>query len=191
MSLFDERKAAEAASYLLNLAGGYMSHTRLSALLYLAERESLRLYAEPLTGDLLVAVDTGPVLSRMYQFFTGRSSPLASPHISSWLVVGPRSGFDVRLRRPWRDWEHLSLSRLSRADTAILDGVWAQYGSMNRAELVDFTRHHCEEWTDPYGSARLIPYQTVLRHVGYSADVAAEIAQSLNEQALLNQALAA
>jgi uncharacterized phage-associated protein len=189
-TLFDEKKAAHAAAYVLERAGGHMSFTRLSALLYLAERESFRQHAEPLTGDALMSVDTGPVLSRVFGFLSGRTAEGALPEIEEWLARGPRSGFDIRLRRPFRD-SDLAQSRLSAADVQILDSVLAQYGDMSRAQLVEYTRHHCEEWADPYGSAKLIPYLSLLQHLGYSWEVACDISQQLHEQAELRQAISA
>ena len=58
--LFDERKAAEAAAFLLFMAGGKLPLIKLVKLLYLAERLSLQRYGEPLTGDRLVAMPNGP-----------------------------------------------------------------------------------------------------------------------------------
>lgn len=190
MSLFDERKAAEAAAYLVAKAGGVSSYTRLSALLYLSERESLRQYAEPLFGDVLVAIDSGPALRKIHAFLAGMMSPESMPHLSQWIDKGSKYGQVVKAKRSWRESDK-ALSRLSEADFGILDGVWAQFGSLSKEQLVDYLRHHLPEWSDPYGSTKLIPLISLLRHLGYATDVAADIHQHLTEQAQLNQGFAA
>ena len=70
--MYDERRAAEAAAYLLHRAGGTMPIDKLMALLYLAERLSLQRYGEPLTGDRLVSMPHGPVLAETYALATRR-----------------------------------------------------------------------------------------------------------------------
>ena len=50
-TLFNEKRAAQAAAFLLHRAGGRLPVLKLMKLMYLAERESLRLYGEPIIGD--------------------------------------------------------------------------------------------------------------------------------------------
>ena len=70
-SLFNERKAAQAAAYLLCKAGGSLNVLKLVKLMYLAERESLRRYGETITGDALVSMRNGPVLSATLDHING------------------------------------------------------------------------------------------------------------------------
>ena len=48
---FNELKAAQAAAYLLRLAGGRMHGEKLAALLYIVDRKLLISRGVPLTGD--------------------------------------------------------------------------------------------------------------------------------------------
>jgi uncharacterized phage-associated protein len=63
---FDERKATAVASALLQLAGRSMHYLELLKLLYYADRESLDLYGQPITGDRYVNMRHGPVLRSVY-----------------------------------------------------------------------------------------------------------------------------
>lgn len=54
--VFDDRKAAQAAAYLLKLNGGKMDYRRLITLLYLADREMLLKHGRTITGDEFVNV---------------------------------------------------------------------------------------------------------------------------------------
>jgi uncharacterized phage-associated protein len=70
-NLFNEKKAAQSAAYLLFRAGKPMSVLKLTKLLYLAERRSFEKYGEPMIGDNPVSMPHGPVLSTTYDHMNG------------------------------------------------------------------------------------------------------------------------
>jgi uncharacterized phage-associated protein len=53
---FDERKAAQAAAYLLKKHDGRLNFMKLIKLLYLADRKSLLENGKPITGDRMLAM---------------------------------------------------------------------------------------------------------------------------------------
>jgi uncharacterized phage-associated protein len=187
--LYDERKAAEAAAYLLHRADGHLPRTSLMCLLYWAERGSYRTFGEPLTGDTPVALDSGPALLRLHTFFMGAVPNGGTRHLAGWLRIS-RSRFDVNLKKPWHvgDLRH---SRLSAADVSVLDAVWESLGLMSRTRLVEHTKHQCSEWSDPYGTAKPISMLSLLKHLGFSNEAAEHLAIRLADQADLNHAMAA
>ena len=63
--VFNDRKTAQAAAWLLDRQEGRMPYLKLIKLLYLADRQSLIESGYPITGDRLVSMDRGPVLSRV------------------------------------------------------------------------------------------------------------------------------
>lgn len=175
--LFDERRAAEAAAYLLFRAGGRLPLIKLVKLLYLSERLSLQRYGEPLTGDRLVAMPNGPVLSMTYDHING-ALPSVEGGWETW--VADREGHVLalrdasRIRSPEQD-----LLRLSDSDLEVLGETWAQFGHWDRWDLVRYTHSDaCPEWEDPEGSSRPIHYEVLFEKLGYGA---AEV-QSLTER---------
>ena len=74
---FNEKKATQAAAYLLRLRGGRMSYMKLIKLLYLADRISLNRRGRPITTDRYVSMDRGPVLSRTLNLITEERDPAA------------------------------------------------------------------------------------------------------------------
>jgi len=50
-----------------------MNYMRLLKLLYIADREMLAQHAQPITGDRVVAMERGPVLSRTYDLILGKT----------------------------------------------------------------------------------------------------------------------
>src|SRR5207245_2612690 len=63
---YDQQKASELAAHFLLVAGGSMPMLKLLKLMYHADRTSLIETGFPVTGDTIVAMDNGPVLSKTY-----------------------------------------------------------------------------------------------------------------------------
>ena len=73
-----------------------MSHLKLMKLLYLADRESMRLYGEPISQDRMVSMPHGPVLSQTYDLMSG-CSPSSEDGWESW--IADIQDHQVKLRR--------------------------------------------------------------------------------------------
>ncbi|WP_454845305.1 Panacea domain-containing protein [Ralstonia thomasii] len=186
--LYDERRAAQAAAFLLYSAGGKLPLIKLVKLMYLAERLSLQRYGEPITGDRLVSMPHGPVLSRTYDYINGALLSQDGGW-ESW--VADREGHMVALRDPSmiRTPEQ-DLLRLSDSDLEVLSETWNQFGHWDRWKLVDYTHSAaCPEWEDPDGSSKPIAYETLFEKTGYSKEQASELASRLAEQRQLNDAM--
>jgi uncharacterized phage-associated protein len=186
--LFDERRAAEAAAFLLFRAGGRLPLIKLVKLMYLAERLSLQRYGEPLTGDRLVSMPNGPVLSMTYDYING-ALPSVEGGWETW--VSDRAGHVValrdesKIRSPEQD-----LQRLSDSDLEVLSEVWDQFGHWDRWALVRYTHSDaCPEWEDPEGSSRPISYEVLFSKLGYSTEQTAALVERLTEQRALNSTM--
>ena len=185
---FDERRAAEAAAFLLFKAGGSLPLIKLVKLLYLAERLSLKRYGEPLTGDRLVSMPNGPVLSMTYAYING-ALPSCEGGWESW--IADRAGHEValrdesKIRSPEQD-----LLRLSDSDLEVLGDVWTEFGHWDRWKLVEYTHSDaCPEWEDPDGSSRPIAYEVLFSKLGYSPEQAAVLVERINAQRSLNASM--
>lgn len=187
--MFDERRAAQAASYLLFRSGGSMPLLKLIKLIYLAERLSLQRYGEPLTGDKLVSMDHGPVLSRVYNHMNGsvRSAPGGW---DSW--ISDRAGHMVALREPNSiNDPSEDLLALSDSDLEVLAEVWGEFGHWDRWDLVRYTHEHLPEWQNPNGSSLPISYASLFNALGYSDQASADLQNHLIEQDRLSAAFSA
>jgi uncharacterized phage-associated protein len=187
-SLFNERRAAESAALLLHKAGGTLPLIKLVKLMYLAERLSLQRYGEPLTGDRLVSMDHGPVLSRTYNHING-AVPSAEGGWETW--ISDREGHAVALRDPSmiRSAEQ-DLQSLSESDVEVLTETWTNFGHWGRWELVKYTHDECPEWEDPSGSSKPISYERLFGALGYSDDAAKALVERLSEQEQLSASFA-
>lgn len=184
--LFNEVRTAQAAAFLLFRAGGKLPLIKLVKLLYLAERLSLKKYGEPITGDKLVSMPHGPVLSMTYDLING-ALPSVQGGWDSW--VSDRASHVValrdrsRIRSPETD-----LLQLSESDLEVLNEIWREFGHWDRWDLVRYTHSDaCPEWEDPEGSSRPIPHEVLFRKLGYSADETAALVERLRAQSRLNE----
>ena len=158
---FNEKKAAQAAALLILRNGGEMNYLALMKLLYLVDREALLRFGKPITGDRVVAMKHGPVLSRVYDLVSQKKQE--SPQ-SEWHKFIPRPNtyvFTVKFSGLPETGE------MSQAEIAVIDEVFAKFRHMNEWELVAFT-HKLPEWHDPKSSSVPISFEEILRAAGVS-----------------------
>ena len=155
---YKERKAAQVAAYFALKEQGSINVLKLAKLLYLAERESMRLFDEPMFFDRLVSMEHGPVTSIALNQVNGLSQT------TEWdAFIAGRSGYDINAA------EGLvaeSLNELSKADLQILEGLWSSFGGMSQYQLRDWTHTNCPEWENPHGSSEPIPHDRVFKFLG-------------------------
>ena len=186
-TLFNERKAAQAAAFLLHKAGGRLPLLKLMKLLYLSERESLQKYGDTITGDTFISLPNGPALSMTLNFING----FAKSSEGGWDTwVADRSEHMVELRdkslvRSPED----DLLALSETDLECLGQVWQKFGHWDRWKLVEYTHSEaCPEWENPGNSSRPIPPARLLKAVGYGPAQVEALTKRLHEQRYVNAA---
>src|SRR6266498_4262278 len=72
---FNEQKSIQLAAIFLKLRGGEMKHLKLIKLMYLADREALKRWTHPITGDRYISMKHGPVLSNVLNLINGEHRP--------------------------------------------------------------------------------------------------------------------
>jgi uncharacterized phage-associated protein len=179
--VFNSEKVAQIAAYFLQKEGGTAPYLKLLKLMYLADRESMRQRAFSISGDRAVSMPHGPVLSQTYELMNG------SARDDSWDAwIAACSRYDLSLAQPHSTRE---LDELPPSDIAVLDTVHAQFGHLNKWQLVDWTHANCAEWSDPNGSSMPIDPMDTFRALGFAADDARARADAYNERRELAAAL--
>lgn len=163
-----------------------MSHLKLIKLMYLAERQALADYGFLLTGDQFVAMPLGPVLSLTLNFING---DIESKDDGWEAWISDRANHEVGLRD--RPVGQAGLDELSAGELDILNRVWGEFGHMNQWQISAHTHDHCPEWTDPEGSSRPIPLQTIFEALGKNQDEAQQLAAHIMEQDHIERVFAA
>ena len=166
--VFDEPKATEAASHVLSLSGGSMSYLRLIKLMYLADRRCLVETGFSITGDRMVSMPHGPVLSAVLNRIKDAREGIATV----WReAVSPPSAYQVRLLEP-----PPRTGRLSRYEIRVLRETCDKYKPLSDWRLRDLT-HRLPEYHDPKGSMLPIDPKEILRSEGKSGkDIAWRVA---------------
>ncbi len=156
---FDALKAVQASAQLLKAHQGKMTRLRLLKLLYIADRESIAETLRPITGDKIVAMDHGPVLSTTYKLIRGEAG-------------GENTIWDKYIAREGKR-DHVLVAdpgdgRLSEYEIAKLRVVSAVRHGMTDYAIADET-HKFPEWIKnqpPVGSKEDVSLHDVLDALG-------------------------
>jgi len=151
-----------------------MNYMKLLKLLYLAERKSLVEATKSISGDRLVAMDNGPLLSETYDLI---KSSARGKRDGYWCERINAVGYEVVLQ----DEIEAEPLDLSDADERRLNSIYDEFGSMSEFDLVEWTHKNLPEWSDPKGSSRPIPTRDVLYAADLPSDVVSKKEQDLYE----------
>lgn len=184
--MFNERKAAQVAAWFLQQEGGRMPHLKLIKLMYLADREAMSECGFSITGDQVVAMPHGPVLSMTLNFINGDIES-GEDGWEAW--INDRENHDVAARD--RPHGQEALDELSASDLDILKKLWKRFGKMTKWEIRDYTHKHCPEWEDPQGSSYPITYQRIFEALGRSKEEAAALSERIKEQQQIDRVFSA
>jgi uncharacterized phage-associated protein len=149
-TLYRADKAIQVAARLLELRGGNMSYLKLIKLMYIIDRESLFRRGATITSDVYVSMKYGPVLSNTYSLICE-----GTEQENGWDAYIETAKHDVHLLKS------AGTEALSEAECALIDEVFAQYGSKSRWELVEYV-HTFPEWRNPKGSVVPITIEDML-----------------------------
>jgi len=152
---YKERKAAQTAAFFALQAGGSINILKLAKLLYLAERESMSKYDEPLFYDRLVSMDHGPVTSISLNHLNGLSESI---HWPKFVTDGGSYNIDAV-----KGIDFANLDELSRADLSILKELWEKFADFTGFQLRDWTHFNCPEWENPNGSSKRISHSQIYK----------------------------
>jgi uncharacterized phage-associated protein len=184
--MFNERKVAQMAAFFLGQSQeNRMSHLKLMKLLYLSDREAMRAFGWPISGDRLVSMPHGPVLSQTLNLMDGdvESQP------GGWEEwISDKEDHELSLRQPLNV---VALDELAPAEIDVLKAVWNKFGAMGKWEIRDWTHQHCAEWTDPKGSSFPIQHEALARAVGFDDASAKELAAQIQAEQEIDRIFAA
>lgn len=161
--VFDERKTAQAAAHLLHRHGDPMPYIKLIKLLYLADRRALVETGHPVTGDRLISMKNGPVLSTTLDLIRqtgGRGRSIWHEYVSD-----PDARYAVTATCPLVLDE--ADDELSEYERSLLDAISLEFGGADEWDLVSYT-HTLPEWSDPRGSSSAIDPRTILKSEGFT-----------------------
>lgn len=184
--MYNSHKAAQVAGYLLKKAGGTEYFILILKLMYIAERRFLNEKGRAITNDSYYSMDNGPVLSNTYDLIKNRAANI--PSVAVWHGwIAPKPDHKIALAKVVKD--NYDFDELSRAEIAMLDQVFEEFGHYNRWELCDKT-HEFGEWRNPHGSSRPIDLREILTSQGRDEDEAETMIADIIAQKNIDELLA-
>jgi uncharacterized phage-associated protein len=182
--VFSLEKAAQVSATFIALAPNHrLNRLKLMKLLFLADRTAFAEHGMTITGDKLVSMDQGPVLSGTLDAL--KEAPAYRPVFEAWVQ---RDGQYDHVLAPGADISRAT--KLSRADLAVIASVWQQFGHLNQWQLTDWVHDHCPEWTHPSGSSIPIAFESLAASVGISQEEASALLEQEREAEDLRSVLA-
>lgn len=173
---FDKTKALNALLYVANRVQRKDFH-KIFKIIYFADRQHLNDWGRPITGDTYIAMEAGPVPSRMYDMlkivrgdsYLPDSEGLGNYYkVEDWMYVVPFQDAD--------------LNKLSRNEQKALDDSIAKYASLSYDEIKE--KSHDVAWRS---TARdfSIKWEDIAREAGLGS----EELECINEYSALEAAL--
>ena len=163
--MYNEEKTAQMAGYFLRKYGQEMNYVKLMKLLYLADRKSLELFGESMSGDSFCSMD--------------RLRKRGCKQWHDWIKQGSKYYF-VFLNPEKNDIECFDL--LSESDEDILNEVYREFSQYEPFDLADKLHEMCAEWNDPYGSSTHISYEDIFRALGNNDEQSTRLAMAAREK---------
>ncbi|MDO9533271.1 MAG: Panacea domain-containing protein [Deltaproteobacteria bacterium] len=156
---FNETKTTQAAAFLLKENGGKMNYMKLIKLLYLADREALSQWERPITGDVYVSMDNGPVLSKVLDKINSGRGPSGVKSYWHKYISSPE-GYNVKLLK-----QEPQFDELSKREKNLLLHIFAKYKEFDKWQMVKICHDILPEWRDPDGTSIPIRVEDILREV--------------------------
>ncbi len=152
---FDPRKVIEAIIYIASKAPQPGFH-KISKIFYFTDKLHLERYGRFVSGDTYIAMDNGPVPSRIYDFMkyaAGKAVPAlnALPIVKEALAV---DGYIVQAKRA------PNMDFISQSELECLDSIIMSHGSKSFGQLTD--ESHDSAWHSVAADAQ-IPEQEIIK----------------------------
>lgn len=160
--VWDIRKAIAATAFLAKREAGKLDLFLSIKMLYVADKKALESWGKTITGDKMVAMPKGPVLSRVYNLFKGEGT---ARDLREWnAIFGETVGNKIHLLK------EPDFGPLSEEEMEVLEAARTEINSVAPYEVADWLHQSCPEWTDPHGSSRAIDPAVILRNAGRTED---------------------
>lgn len=174
---FNREKAIQALLYICNRVQRRDLH-KIFKLLYFADRKHLCDWGRPIVGDTYIAMDAGPVPSRVYDMFKIVRGDSYMPDseglnkyfgIESWMYIVPNMDAD--------------LTKLSRTDIQALDWSLEKYSNLSYDEIKE--KSHDIAWRTT-AKDYAISWEAIAREAGMDSQDISYVAETSYFQQILN-----
>ncbi len=154
----DIDKAIAATAYLIQKAGGRYDVFVLLKTLCWADRTALIRHGRTITGDKLVSMDKGPVVSGIYDLIKGKEIARPPDALTKWRkYITEGESHSLRVK------DAPEMGFLSVREMEILDDAFRTISEVPPYWLSDWMHVNFPEWKDPEGSSAAIDPIEILK----------------------------
>jgi len=159
-------KTIQIVQHILAKSEYRLNYTKLIKLLYLADREALRLWDSAITKDSYALLHQGPILSGLYDFIKGEYGDRADQ--AQWNAFFMRDGYDLIAIHK----SELPKDELSPREMEIIDSTEKKYRGWDYRKLIELLHDKSKypEWEDPGETSLPLSLENVLRALGRSEE---------------------
>ena len=147
---FDEKKTAQAAALLIQKSGGTLNYTKLIKMLYLADREALKLWERPISGDSYFSLPHGPILSETLDLINHPGNSFWHKHIS-------KKDYDVAVLKDPKT------NLLTKNEIDALNSIFELYKDKTWQQMINICHTRCSEWEHPGNTSIPIYIEDILK----------------------------
>jgi hypothetical protein len=180
---FNPVKTAQAAAQFLKLSNGSLDKYILIKLLYLLDRESVRIWGEPLTGDMPVSMEHGPVLSRVYDLTKGEAR-LHREYWEQFISDADPETNQVTLKHD------PGSAELSRNEMHLIKELHSKFANFTWRQMKEYC-HTLAEYENVGKTSKGIRQEALLRAVGKTEAEIQQIARDQREDQVVAELLKA
>ena len=159
--IFNLRKTISAVAFLAQREQTLDMFLSIK-MLYLADKRALQTWGKTITGDRMVSMPKGPVLSTVYNLFKGEGE---EADLEEW-----NAHFGETVNNKIRLLKEPDIEALSEDEIDVLDAARAEVEKYAPWDVADWLHKTCPECEDPHGSSRPIDPAVILRNSGRSEE---------------------
>lgn len=177
---FDIQKAIAATAFLIQRQGGTENMYTLLKKLYYADRIALVKWGNSITGDKLVSMDKGPIVSKIYDLFKDKGT---ETNLIAWkAVISREDNYKIVLRK------EVDMGVLSEREMEALEESRNKIDKI-RGSIGEWLVKNCPECEHPKGTSKPIDPANILRSAGKSEEQISKIEEENEEIRILNYLL--
>lgn len=167
--------------YMLNKFDEKVDFIKLFKLLYLAQKEHLRLYGIPLIKDDFYTFKAGPAPSIIYnicKFAKGECSDKSLELIAKTIQVTTEKDKKVNFVKAL---ENPDMNRLSKSNLRVIDDIYDKYQACSSSKLSNITHDAAwrKNWNEDEKKPKKIPINDIVLAAGVSDGMRKYIQESL------------
>lgn len=157
---FSEKKATQVACLLLKQNQNQLNYTKLMKLLYLIDREALKRFNHPISGDKYCSMPRGPILSRVLDFI---NYPGTKGNGDYWhRYISSPQGYNVDLIKD------PGVEELSQREIDLVGEINKQFELFDWKKMIDYCHRNIPEWSDPGKTSSTIFVEDILKNLNKS-----------------------